>query len=190
MAKDAIILFSGGIDSTACLFFYKSLGYNVEPIFIDYGQKSAYKEFAAAAAISSRYHFQLKKIKTNIRIDESKPEILGRNAFFITTALLLAKDHTSMIALGIHSGTNYIDCSLQFIDKMQEIVDLYATQKILRLGVPFIDWTKSDVFNYCLINKIPLELTYSCELGLDQPCGKCLSCLDLKKLYGEKATTL
>jgi len=34
--KRALVLASGGIDSTACLFYYKELGYDVEALFVDY----------------------------------------------------------------------------------------------------------------------------------------------------------
>jgi 7-cyano-7-deazaguanine synthase len=40
----AFILLSGGIDSMACVNFYKALNYEVECIFCDYGQPASISE--------------------------------------------------------------------------------------------------------------------------------------------------
>jgi 7-cyano-7-deazaguanine synthase len=65
---------------------------------------------------------------------------------------------------------------------MQSSFDLY-TDGCIRIGVPFIKWNKRMIWDYCKTKKIPLEITYSCELGQDQPCGQCLSCKDLEALH-------
>jgi len=36
-ARKVLVLASGGIDSTACLFYYKELGHEIEALFVDYG---------------------------------------------------------------------------------------------------------------------------------------------------------
>ena len=54
----------------------------------------------------------------------------------------------------------------------------------VRVDAPFVRQSKVDLAIYCLLNRLPRELTYSCELGLDQPCGKCNSCKDLLVLDG------
>ena len=51
------------------------------------------------------------------------------------------------------------------------------------ITTPFINFIKNEIFAYCKQNEIPLDLTYSCEIGGEQPCDKCDSCKDLKKLY-------
>ena len=56
----------------------------------------------------------------------------------------------------------------------------------ITLSAPFVDWTKKQIFDYCRLEKIPLELTYSCELGKNQPCGECSSCKELTALYETK----
>lgn len=42
---------------------------------------------------------------------------------------------------------------------------------------------KIEVWEYAKSKRVPINLTYSCELGLKQPCGKCPSCKDLIILY-------
>jgi 7-cyano-7-deazaguanine synthase len=68
---------------------------------------------------------------------------------------------------------------------MQKTFDLY-TDGMVNISTPFIDWKKNEIYNYTKKNKIPVHLTYSCELGEKQPCGKCKSCKDLEYLYAKK----
>jgi len=51
----AIVLLSGGIDSAACVAFYKQLGHDVSGLFIDYGQPVREQEERSAAAIAAHY---------------------------------------------------------------------------------------------------------------------------------------
>ena len=106
----------------------------------------------------------------------------GRNAFFLHAALMAFKYTTGIIAIGVHSDTPYYDCSEQFIRDMQLSFDLYTDGRV-GIGAPFLHWNKRDIWEYCHSKKVPIQLTYSCELGRDQPCGQCLSCKDLEALH-------
>jgi len=176
------VLFSGGIDSTACIHFYREQGAEVSAVFIDYGQKAAKRELISARRISHFFDVSLEKFTwTGKRLDKTGP-ILGRNAFFLMAALMEISPRTRIVSMGIHAGTEYVDCSASFLDKMRGIIDDY-TGGMIQLGVPFIKWQKIDIWNYCKNRDLPLELTYSCELGCDQPCGRCQSCRYLEALH-------
>jgi len=179
--KNTLVLTSGGIDSSACVDYYINGGFSVAGLFIDYGQISAPKEESAAMNISKYYNIPLQKIKLTGFRKWSDGYIPGRNAFLLHGALMAFKHDTGIISIGIHTGTNYNDCSESFIETMQSSFDLY-TDGCIRIGVPFIKWNKRMIWDYCKTKKIPLEITYSCELGQDQPCGQCLSCKDLEAL--------
>ena len=101
----------------------------------------------------------------------------GRNAFLLFSALMKFKARSGIIAIGVHSGTPYFDCSMSFVQSMQSMFDNYTDGRI-RVGAPFIEWTKRDIWNYCNDRQVPLQLTYSCEEGHNSPCGQCLSCRD------------
>jgi 7-cyano-7-deazaguanine synthase len=81
------------------------------------------------------------------------------------------------------SDLPYYDCSRQFVNKMDDILINYTNGQ-MALDIPFIDWSKKMVYKYCLDNKVPIQLTYSCENGTDIPCGRCSSCLDRGDLIG------
>jgi len=176
------ILASGGIDSTACIHFYLQNKDTPTAFFIDYNQTAKQREWNAIKRISEFYKLPLKKYKWQGGLKKEAGLTIGRNALFLIGILMEIKDNFNIVALGIHSGTTYTDCSKEFIKNMQSIFDIYTGGSI-SIGTPFISWSKADIWKYCLDNEIPVAKTYSCELGLKQPCGKCLSCTDLKALY-------
>jgi 7-cyano-7-deazaguanine synthase len=177
-----LILASGGIDSTACIRFYKKLKFEVEAIFVDYGQASHKEEYRSIKLIAKFYKIDLKRIIVK-NIQSFKGTVIpGRNAFLYFTALMNFPKPHGIIASGIHSGTNYYDCSDEFTKAIEHICEKYS-QGTIKIGVPFLNFNKKEIFDYCNIEKVPLNLTYSCELGKKQPCTKCDSCKDIQLLY-------
>lgn len=172
---EVLILLSGGIDSTACLNFYLRLGRTPFGLFVDYGQRAASREWQAVCDVASFYNIPTTRLQWQGR-NKSAGLILGRNAFLIAAALMEKPASVSVIATGIHSDTEYADCSPAFVIKMQAVLDTYEKAHV-RLAAPFLDWTKVDIVQYCLMERVPVDLTYSCERG-SEPCGYCLSCKD------------
>lgn len=181
----ALILASGGIDSTACIRFYKKMKFEVEAIFIDYGQLAAKNELRSIRSIAKFYKIKLKKVvvKSNSRYKDGVIE--GRNAFLYFIGLMNFSKPNGTLASGVHNGTNYYDCSLDFIEAIEGIFKKY-TQGTVAVGAPFLNFNKREIFDYCKIEKIPLSLTYSCELGGKQNCGKCNTCKDLNLIYASE----
>ncbi|MBN2571868.1 MAG: 7-cyano-7-deazaguanine synthase [Ignavibacteriales bacterium] len=182
MKKKVTVLFSGGIDSTACLHYYLSHNYSVLGLFVDFGQKSAKKEFDAVKNISKYFKIEFNSIQFSEYPYETSGKINGRNLLLLSAALFYSKYTSGIIALGIHSGTSYPDCDQSFIDSVQHTFDIYMDGKV-QIECPFINFEKKEIYKYCIDSNIPLELTYSCEMGAKQPCGQCLSCKDLIALY-------
>jgi len=181
-AKEAMVLLSGGVDSTACVAFYVSQGFSLSALFVDYGQLSSHLENEAAAAVCEHYSIPLQITAISGLRQRSGGYIPGRNAFLLYTALLAFRSDTGIIGIGIHSGTTYQDCSAHFVKEMQSSFDLYTDGRI-SIGAPFLRWNKLEVWHYSQNAGVPLHLTYSCELGRKQPCGACLSCKDTEALH-------
>jgi 7-cyano-7-deazaguanine synthase len=176
------LLFSGGIDSTALIYFFKSQKYPLYLYYINYDHPSKHNELKAVKVISKHFGLKHQEIKIKGLGKIAKGEIMGRNAAFTFLALMKEKKITSgLISMAIHKGSLYNDSTRSFMKLMQEILDLYTDGK-MKFSCPFIDWFKEDILTYSHKKKLPLHLTYSCELGLVQPCGKCNSCNDLVKL--------
>jgi len=178
----AWVLLSGGIDSSACVSFYMDQGFSTEGVFIDYGQIALPREIRAAESIAEHYRIPLNKFKWSGGQQKKSGFICGRNAFLLFSSLMELPQETGILAIGIHSGTTYQDCSMSFVRKMQGLFDAYTHGRV-QIGTPFLKWLKGDIWHYSKSRGVPLTLTYSCERGEDQPCGHCLSCRDLEILY-------
>lgn len=179
--RSVCVLLSGGLDSAACIAFYQGRGYLIHALHIDYGQSAATQEGAASSAIAD--HFRVSKHTLRLHGAHSKSSglIQGRNAFLLLTALMEFSDRANVFAIGTHAGTAYGDCTANFVHSMQRIFDIYS-DGVCRVAAPFIGWTKKDIWEFCVKEQIPIELTYSCEVGRKIPCGQCLSCKDSEVL--------
>ena len=177
MDKKATVLLSGGIDSASCAHLLKKQGYAVSAVFVDYGQVSLHQELKAVEKLKDELEIELKCIGASAPKMVGPGEIIGRNAFLIFSAIFSAEVHSGLLAIGVHSGTPYYDCSKNFISQMEKIVSEYCNGR-LSLVAPFLDWDKPTIYQYFRETGIPLEMTYSCESGAFPPCNQCASCLD------------
>jgi 7-cyano-7-deazaguanine synthase len=170
-----LLLLSGGVDSTALLDFYLKNKRTVETVFIDYGQAAAEAELKSSEKISK--HYGVKYSIINLKNEKSfiEGEVPFRNAFLIFSSLMHTEFSQGIISMGIHSGTEYSDCSEEFQNAINELLKCYTGGELIFFA-PFLKWTKKDIFDYCERNNIPIEMTYSCERGEIPPCGKCMSC--------------
>jgi 7-cyano-7-deazaguanine synthase len=156
--KKVLVLLSGGIDSSCCVVFYRQLGYEVVSAFIDYGQPVNQKEEQSAKAIADHYAIPLHVIRCSGPPVDFHGEIVGRNAFLAFVALLYLPKFVGLIALGIHSGTTYYDCSEHFTYHLGIILSGYRNGELV-LATPFLRWTKQMLYDYCTENMIPTKLT-------------------------------
>lgn len=181
--SSATLLLSGGIDSTACAAFLLAQNFRLEAVFVDYGQAAGVREELAAAAVAAHFGIPLRHVRCSGVHSKTAGLIRGRNAFLAFAAMM--ETNTSLIAMGLHAGTPYWDCSPAFVEHVQSMFDAYCDGRV-RLFVPFLSWSKREIWDFCLTRGVPLSLTYSCELGLDQPCPRCSSCRDLEALRASK----
>jgi len=185
--SDVVVLLSGGIDSTACLCFYRQQKQKVTAAFIDYGQAAAKNERKAAGLVAKHYGIDLKEYVFLNYTPPIEGYIPARNMFLLMSALMTWSQKSGLIAIGIHCGTAYLDCSPSFMSAATRVFDFYTNGLIMPVA-PFLKYSKGNIFDYCRKENVPLQYTYSCEMGLTQPCGRCASCQDLEKLYAGKNT--
>lgn len=183
MSSEVLVLLSGGLDSTACLHFYREMGRQPCALFIDYDQAAALYEEQAAKDVAAYFGVQIHIAKWRGVRSKGIGNITARNAFLLSAALMESPPEIAIVAIGLHAGTEYTDCSVAFIDRMQSIFEIY-TNGAVQVVAPFVSWSKSEVFAYARTNNIPIDLTYSCETGGVDRCGECLSCQDWKELTG------
>ena len=179
--RNATVLMSGGIDSAACAHFLARQGNAVQAVFINHGQAAAIAEEQAVGRIATHLRVPL----TRYSISGSSPfaigELVGRNAFLVFAALFLTRARPGLLAMGLHAGTPYYDCSETFAKDIGKLVAEHTNGQVLFMA-PFITWNKNDVYQYFQTTGIDISLTYSCEAGTQPPCGECASCRDRKAL--------
>jgi len=174
---NAIVLLSGGIDSAACALLLKDQKNYVRGLFVDYGQAASELEKLAAKKIAEWLQIDLHELCVKSHLQFSAGEIIGRNGLLVSGALTYGDLNTGVIALGVHAGTPYYDCSERFVTRINELVQEYTNGRISVIA-PFLTWIKADVVRYCRDHDLPLGKTYSCERGHNPPCGECNSCRD------------
>src|SRR5437773_2047606 len=113
-STNVLVLTSGGIDSAACISIYLSQGAVVEALFFDYGQRSKVNEEAAAQNITAHFQIRLRVVRCQLGAFGSGL-IQGRNGFLLNAALVAMGKSHGVIAIGVHAGTSYVDCSPRFI---------------------------------------------------------------------------
>jgi 7-cyano-7-deazaguanine synthase len=175
------VLVSGGIDSAALLAFYLRQRFDVRPLFVDFGQPAVKQEVRAARAVCRHYGVSLSIMTVRSQVAFSVGEIPGRNAFLVFAAVLVFGMKPGIIAIGIHEGPPYYDCTAGFLKSIQTVIDGYAAGKI-KVAAPFLKWGKQVIWEFCKKARVPVVSTYSCEKGGVRPCGKCLSCRDREAL--------
>jgi 7-cyano-7-deazaguanine synthase len=179
--QQATVLFSGGIDSTACAHFLQAQTLLVHGLFVDYCQASADLEARAVSTLSKKLGMETHTVTLRGLESSTQGELPGRNGLLLSIALFATRGKSGVIGIGVHSGTSYYDCSNSFIDAANKIISDQTDQRVTIIA-PFIDWSKRDVYDYFIESQLPLADTYSCENGIARGCGICASCRDREAL--------
>lgn len=202
--KKAVVLLSGGLDSSTCLAIATQQGYECHTIAFDYGQRHR-AELNAAARISEHFHAKSHRVVkvgidalggsslTNEDVDLPAPTTAGdtqvpstyvpaRNTIFLSVALGLAEVlQAQRIFIGIHyvDASNYPDCSPQFLQAFQQLAqEATATEQQVVIEAPLVEMSKAQIIQTARELGVPLATTVSCY-GADatgRACGKCESC--------------
>lgn len=210
MKKTALVLLSGGQDSTTALFWAKTKFAGVETISFDYGQRHAV-ELRSAKKIAklARAKNVTVKIKEYEQIkgsallnrqsaignrhsrNKNLPAsfVPGRNILFLTVAAALAysrgiKDIVIGVSQADYSG--YPDCRAGFLKSMEKTLSLGMEYKI-KIHAPLIKKTKKKTV--LLAKKLGvleyMKYTHTCYEGRRPGCGKCPACVLRAKGFRE-----
>jgi 7-cyano-7-deazaguanine synthase len=204
MEKKAVVLLSGGLDSATAAAIAKKKGYDLIALSLSYGQRH-YKELEAAKKIARFLGIQehyilevnlsqwggsaLTDQQLAVPQDGVKPDTIpityvpGRNTVFIAIALSLAEAKNAQeIYLGINAVdySGYPDCRPDYLAAFQALANLSSQVglegKAPQLIAPLINLSKVDIVRQAMELGIPIQDTWSCYLGGDEPCGLCDSC--------------
>jgi 7-cyano-7-deazaguanine synthase len=200
----AVVLLSGGLDSSTTLYYAKKRGYRCFALIFDYGQRHR-KEVRHAVAVAKSASVAYRVVRIDlpwkgsslldrkIRIPKNRKlkgipstYVPGRNAIFLSYALSYAeaiKAKTIFIGANVVDYSGYPDCRPQFLMAFQLLIHKGARDSRIRVFAPLIHMTKAQILKKAIEFRVPVYLTWSCYQGGKKPCGVCDSCMIREKAF-------
>jgi len=203
--EKAVVVFSGGQDSTTCLFWAKERYAEVEAVTFDYGQRHK-RELECAAGIARelgvKHHvFDMSLLgqlapnaltRSDIAIEQKEGELPttfvdGRNMLFLTFAAVLAKQagaRTIVTGVCETDFSGYPDCRDVFIKSLNVTLNLAMDYPFV-LETPLMWLNKAET--WALADRLGAfdfvrEKTLTCYNGIvADGCGECPACKLRKK---------
>jgi 7-cyano-7-deazaguanine synthase len=204
LEKKAVIVLSGGLDSTTCMGIAQERGYALYPLTFHYGQRHD-REVEQAKKVAAHYKVKEHRVvdigflnqiggsaltDTSLDVPTEGTEgeipvtyVPARNMIFLSLASAYAETiGAEAVYIGVSAVdySGYPDCRPEFIRSMEQTVNLATkagvTGQPIRLETPLIHWTKARTIEEGLRLGVPYHLTTSCYQGGEAACGECDSC--------------
>jgi len=200
--KKAVCIMSGGMDSTLSAYMKKNENYEIIGVHFNYDQRTQQKELdcfnniCEDLGVIQKYILDLDFFKQlgasaltdksievpTSGIEEGVPVtyVPFRNGIFLSMAAAIAeKEGAELISIGVveEDSSGYPDCRFDYIKSMQESINLGTKDETsIVIDMPLVKLKKSQIVQEALVQKVPLELTWSCYKNEDKACGECDSC--------------
>lgn len=208
MTKRAVVVCSGGLDSTTLAYHYKNEGYSLFLLGFNYGQRHSKElrymaktahQLEADFAVVDLFHFGdlLESALTQPEIDVPEGHyesdtmkatvVPNRNSIMLNMAVGVAiSQGADLVATGVHAGDHavYPDCRPEFIDLLNDLVQV-ANEGFVKdsfvVEAPFVYKTKTDIAKLAGRLHVPIEDTWSCYKGQEIHCGRCSTCIERRE---------
>jgi 7-cyano-7-deazaguanine synthase len=200
----AVVLLSGGLDSTTCLAI-ASQEHEIHALTFDYGSKHS-REINAAKLIADSFEVKKHTIVNvgldaigsssltdeNIPVDKSGKMADGipasyvpaRNVIFLSIGVALAESiGASKVYIGANSidSSGYPDCRPEFIEAFQNVIEKGTKMGVeghpVKVVAPLLRKSKTEIVQLGTQLGVPFELTWTCYAGCERACGRCEACL-------------
>lgn len=204
---DAVLILSGGLDSTTMLYRMLSVGYQVHALTFNYGQRHK-KEVDCAGKITSLLKIPHTVIdlscisgllgdsallggkdvpKCHYTEDAARQTIVpNRNMIMLSIATGYAEARViPRVFYAAHKNDSaiYPDCRAEFVDAMKPAIRLATAWNPVELEAPFINMTKAEIVKLGIDLNVPYELTWSCYRGEEKPCRECPTCIEREEAF-------
>jgi 7-cyano-7-deazaguanine synthase len=206
MSKKAVVLYSGGLDSTTCMAEARAAGFTPYALSFNYGQRHTVELEKAriyAPKVGAADHmiidFDLRRIGGSAltsdqevpkgrEIDDAIPVtyVPARNTIFLSFALGWAEVLGSFdIFIGVNAldYSGYPDCRPQFIQAFEQLANLATKAGVegqghYRVHAPLLHLSKAQIIQRGLHLGVDYALTHSCYDPTPDglACGLCDSC--------------
>ena len=199
----ALVLFSGGQDSTVCLYWALQHFSHVEAVCFRYGQRHE-NEVEIAQSIAINAHVPLQVIHAGVigklsenaltnqfmemdkkQVDENPPNtfVPGRNLLFLSMAAIVAREKQIFdLVTGVSQAdfSGYPDCRQPFIQSLNETLNLAMDEQFV-IHTPLMWKDKKAVWQFAdelgILELVKNE-TITCYNGIPSSgCGNCPACI-------------
>jgi 7-cyano-7-deazaguanine synthase len=212
-ARHAVVIASGGLDSTTLAYWLKAIGTpQLTLLGVDYGQRHLVELAYAkdtAGMLGGAWYVQLElpdlgRLLTGSALTDPQVDVPSghyadssmrstvvpnRNALLLDMAVAFAVSAgADAVAFGAHAGDHpiYPDCRPEFIDAYTRTVAL-GNEGFLaegfRILAPFKDKSKADIVRLGTELRVPFADTWSCYRGGPRHCGRCGTCTERKEAF-------
>lgn len=203
----AVLIFSGGLDSTTLLYKLLADGYLVDALTFNYAQRHK-KEIDCAITIARRLNtahhvidlsslasflgdsalLGKKEVPSCHYTEEAARQTVvpNRNMIMLSVAAGYAEAHEIpelFYAAHKNDQTIYPDCRPEFVQALSPAIRLATAWHPVQLRAPFVQMTKADILRMGLKMQVPFELTWSCYRGEDRPCRTCPTCIEREEAF-------
>ena len=213
-SNKALVLLSGGLDSSVVLSVCQEKGYDIYAISFDYGQRHKVEleyakfqatffncishevfkmEFYGGSALTDDIKVPKNRDSHSMSKDIPVTYVPSRNIVFLSFASGYAECHDiDNIFIGVNAidYSGYPDCRKNFIDNFEKLINK-STKKGLegskfKINTPLINLSKKDIIKLGHKNGVDFSMTSSCySPKLKKNCGVCDSCLLRKQGFEE-----
>ncbi len=216
--EKAVVLLSGGLDSTTVLYLARREGYELYALSFLYGQLhdrelNCARWHAAHVGVKKHYEVDLSFTAwdTSALTNESQTIEAGdlqrtqtpntyvpaRNMVFLSIAASIAESvGARYIYIGVSEAdySGYVDCRAAFIEAMQHAINEGTERKLshgmpIEIRAPFLHQTKAQELLLGKELEVDYAHTWSCYRGGATPCGQCDSCLLRARAFREAGMT-
>lgn len=194
--KKVTILFSGGLESTALIKYFKEKeNFEISLIYISFGYFWEKAEFNHAKKIAEYFNLSLDFINlTNSfetkqlgLVDTLEKNIIPlRNlSLFTFSSFYMAQRDINTLAIGLQEDLNYPDTNKEYINTTEELIRKGLQNQNFNNLTPFYKISKDEIISKF---DLPLNLIFSCTnpIGLHR-CHKCFKCKKLDLLIKQKS---
>jgi len=168
-------------------------GVGLHPLFVDYGQLGAAKEWAVCKLQHDKHglprvtRMDISGFGRTIPSGITNPQMrINEDAFLPGRNLLLVlagaahayRVQADGVAIGLLNPADHLfpDQTRDFLCQCEAMVEVAMGKRIPVLA-PLIEFTKRDVI--AIARARGLHNTYSCHSGGDTPCGICVACVEI-----------
>lgn len=197
VVKEAVVLVSGGMDSTVLSYWAIENGYSLRPLFIDYGQHCVAVELATVQSVLPlAARTALSVLRLNGVYDKShsllvrevdlwKEEVSAaqlylpyRNLLLLTSAAAYAATVGASTVFAAFINSNHapeIDATYEFLERVRLLA---AGTGGISIEMPFRHLDKAEVARLGQTLGAPIDATFSCQVNSKAHCGCCPNCVD------------